>query len=169
MIERDATWPEMSFSDRMETTEFKVSDKPHIVVDGKVCADCSTASMHRRLSRRPVRADQRRRHRLQLRAVLRMRHVLPRLRQRGRDHLVVPRRRIRRDLSEYLMIAVCIKWIGGSATAGLSAADEAAIEIALRHGEAIRTTVIAVTVGSAVADDVSEDGIGVRRGDRHSS
>ena len=42
MIERDATWPEVSFSDRMETTEFKVSDKPHIVVDGKVCADCST-------------------------------------------------------------------------------------------------------------------------------
>ena len=42
MIERDATWPEMSFSDRMETTEFKVSDKPHIVVDGKACVDCST-------------------------------------------------------------------------------------------------------------------------------
>ena len=42
MIERDPTWPEISFSDRMETTEFKVSDTPHIVVDGKVCADCST-------------------------------------------------------------------------------------------------------------------------------
>jgi ferredoxin like protein len=42
MIERDPTWPEISFSDRMETTEFKVSEKPHIVVDGKVCADCST-------------------------------------------------------------------------------------------------------------------------------
>ena len=42
MIERDATWPAISFSDRMATTEFKVNDKPHIVVDGKVCADCST-------------------------------------------------------------------------------------------------------------------------------
>jgi electron transfer flavoprotein beta subunit len=50
------------------------------------------------------------------------------------------------------MIAVCLKWIGGSASAGLSAADEAAIEIALRHGEAIRTTVIAVTVGGNEAD-----------------
>jgi ferredoxin like protein len=42
MIERDPTWPEISFTDRMETTEFKVSDTPHIVVDGKVCTDCST-------------------------------------------------------------------------------------------------------------------------------
>jgi electron transfer flavoprotein beta subunit len=50
------------------------------------------------------------------------------------------------------MIAVCIKWIVGSSTAGLSAADEAAIEMALRHGEAVRTTVIAVTVGGAAAD-----------------
>ncbi len=50
------------------------------------------------------------------------------------------------------MIAVCIKWIGSSSAAGLSAADEAAIEMALRHSEAIRSTVIAVTVGGAVAD-----------------
>ena len=42
MIERDPTWPEISFSDRMNRTEFKVHDKAHIVVDGKVCADCST-------------------------------------------------------------------------------------------------------------------------------
>jgi ferredoxin like protein len=42
MIERDTTWPEMSFTDRMETTEFKVSDTPHIVVDGTACVDCST-------------------------------------------------------------------------------------------------------------------------------
>ena len=83
MIERDATWPEISFSDRMETVEFNVNDKPHIVVDGKACADCSTRDMHRRLPRRPVRADQRRRHRLQLRAVLRVRHVLPRLQPEG--------------------------------------------------------------------------------------
>jgi ferredoxin like protein len=42
MSDRDETWPEISFSDRMETVEFKVNDKPHIVVDGKACADCST-------------------------------------------------------------------------------------------------------------------------------
>jgi ferredoxin like protein len=42
MIKGDGIWPEISFSDRMETTDFKVDDKPHIVVDSKVCADCST-------------------------------------------------------------------------------------------------------------------------------
>ncbi len=42
MIERDTTWPEVSFTDRMASTEFKVHDQPHIVVDGKVCADCNT-------------------------------------------------------------------------------------------------------------------------------
>jgi ferredoxin like protein len=42
MIERDATWPEIAFPDRMSTVNFNVDDKPHIVVDGKVCADCST-------------------------------------------------------------------------------------------------------------------------------
>ncbi len=50
------------------------------------------------------------------------------------------------------MIAVCVKWIGESASAGLSAADEAAIEMALRHGEAVHTSVIAVTVGGSKAD-----------------
>jgi len=42
MIERDSTWPEISFSDRMDTAEFKVHERAHIVVDGRVCADCST-------------------------------------------------------------------------------------------------------------------------------
>jgi ferredoxin like protein len=42
MTDRDPLWLEVSFSDRMDTAEFKVSEKPHIVVDGKVCADCST-------------------------------------------------------------------------------------------------------------------------------
>jgi electron transfer flavoprotein beta subunit len=50
------------------------------------------------------------------------------------------------------MIAVCIKWIGGSHTSGMSAADEAAIEMALRHGEATRNTVVAVTVGGRASD-----------------
>jgi electron transfer flavoprotein beta subunit len=50
------------------------------------------------------------------------------------------------------MIAVCIKWVPGAGTSGLSAADEAAIEMALRHGAHARTSVIAVTVGGAAAD-----------------
>jgi electron transfer flavoprotein beta subunit len=50
------------------------------------------------------------------------------------------------------MIAVCIKWVSASATSGLSAADEAAIEMALRHAEATRSSVIAVTVGDTDAD-----------------
>jgi electron transfer flavoprotein beta subunit len=50
------------------------------------------------------------------------------------------------------MIAVCIKWLSGGSTEGLSAADEAAIEMALRHGEALRATVIAVSVGTRDAD-----------------
>lgn len=35
-------WPEISFSDRMDTVDFKVDDKAHIVVDGEICADCNT-------------------------------------------------------------------------------------------------------------------------------
>jgi electron transfer flavoprotein beta subunit len=49
------------------------------------------------------------------------------------------------------MIAVCVKWIGG-ASAGVSAADEAAIEMALRHATAIGTTVLAVTAGGPSSD-----------------
>jgi electron transfer flavoprotein beta subunit len=50
------------------------------------------------------------------------------------------------------MIAVCVKWIGGSTTAGISAADEAAIEVALQHGALLHTSVIAVAVGAPTAD-----------------
>ncbi|HEY4607978.1 MAG TPA: hypothetical protein VIH06_02215, partial [Ilumatobacteraceae bacterium] len=57
------------------------------------------------------------------------------------------------------MIAVCIKWIGARATTGVSAADEAAIEMALRHAEATRSSVIAVTVGSAIAEQCLRDAL----------
>ena len=50
------------------------------------------------------------------------------------------------------MIAACVKWIDDRSTHGLSAADEAAIEMALRHGEATANAVIAVTVGRGSAD-----------------
>jgi ferredoxin like protein len=41
-IERDATWPEISFQDRMDTATFDVDERAHIVVDGDVCGGCST-------------------------------------------------------------------------------------------------------------------------------
>jgi electron transfer flavoprotein beta subunit len=50
------------------------------------------------------------------------------------------------------MIAVCIKWMSGSESSGMSAADEAAVETALRHAQAIRSTLIAVSVGGPTAD-----------------
>lgn len=50
------------------------------------------------------------------------------------------------------MIAVCVKWIGGSQTSDMSAADEAAIEMALRHAEASGSALIAVSVGGQAAD-----------------
>jgi ferredoxin like protein len=37
-------WPEVSFNDRMRSVDFRIDDKAHIVVDGTVCADCSTRS-----------------------------------------------------------------------------------------------------------------------------
>ncbi|MEO7370504.1 MAG: hypothetical protein ABIZ69_06570, partial [Ilumatobacteraceae bacterium] len=57
------------------------------------------------------------------------------------------------------MIAVCIKWIGTLSTSGLSAADNAALETALRHGEATHTSVIAVTVAGPSADRVLRDAL----------
>src|SRR5215213_7080073 len=41
-IEPDPVWPEHSFEDRMATVTFDVDERAHIVVDGAVCADCST-------------------------------------------------------------------------------------------------------------------------------
>ena len=123
------------------------ASKPHIVVDGKACADCSTRDVHRRLPRQPVRADERRRHPLQLRAVLRMRHVLPGLQPRGRDHLVVSRGRIRRRLPEQLMIAVCIKWVGASSAAGCPLPTRPRSRWRCATARRLAVPVIAVTVG----------------------
>ena len=50
------------------------------------------------------------------------------------------------------MIAVCIKWIGGSVAPGLSEADQAALEMALRHAEATRTSTVVVTAGGRASD-----------------
>jgi electron transfer flavoprotein beta subunit len=62
------------------------------------------------------------------------------------------------------MIAVCIKWIGDAAVSGVSAADEAAVEMAVRHGESTGSSVFAVTVGGVAADRCLRDALacGVR-------
>ncbi len=41
-IERDHTWPEISFQDRMDTVRFDVHERAHITVDGRTCEGCST-------------------------------------------------------------------------------------------------------------------------------
>ena len=38
----DRRWPEIGFEDLIGTTRFDVHERAHIVVDGAVCADCST-------------------------------------------------------------------------------------------------------------------------------
>jgi len=50
------------------------------------------------------------------------------------------------------MIAVCVKWMGSSESSGMSAADEAAVETALHHAQAIRSSLVAVSVGGPAAD-----------------
>ncbi|MEI7753475.1 MAG: 4Fe-4S dicluster domain-containing protein [Actinomycetota bacterium] len=41
-INPDPSWPTISFEDRIATSAFHVHHNAHIVVDGAVCADCST-------------------------------------------------------------------------------------------------------------------------------
>ena len=41
-MKRRDEWPEVAFSDRMNTVDFKIDDKAHIVVDSAVCEDCNT-------------------------------------------------------------------------------------------------------------------------------
>jgi electron transfer flavoprotein beta subunit len=50
------------------------------------------------------------------------------------------------------MIAVCVKWLASSESSGMSAADEAAVETALRHARATGSSLIAVSVGGPAAD-----------------
>ena len=80
------------------TAEFRVHPDAHIVVDGSGLRGLQHTRVRGRVPGQPVRAHQRRRHRVQLRAVLRMRHVLPRVQPRGRDQLELPRGRPRRRL-----------------------------------------------------------------------
>ena len=67
----------------MDTVEFRVSPRAHIVVDGDQCRGCSTRACVVACPANLFVPDGRRRHPLQLRAVLRVRHLLPRLQHGG--------------------------------------------------------------------------------------
>ena len=41
-IERDNTWAEMSFQERIETAEFRIHERAHITVNGDSCRGCTT-------------------------------------------------------------------------------------------------------------------------------
>ena len=150
-------WPELSFEDLIGTTRFDVHERAHITVDADICGGCSARECLVACPAKLFVADERRRHPLQLRTVLRVRHLLPRVQQGGRDHLDVSRGRPRRGLRTLvntaplepgpmnpspMKIAVCWKWVsigdpGGPSSsdtrwAGVSAADEAALETALQ-------------------------------------
>ena len=98
-----------SFEDRMDDGRVPTShERAHIVVDGDVvrraartreCVVACPANL--------FVPDQRRRHPLQLRAVLRVRHLLHGLQHRGRHQLDLPRGRPRRRVPPHV-IAACL-------------------------------------------------------------
>ena len=97
----------------MATVEFRVARRrPHHRRRRRVPGLHHQGVRHR-LPGQPVRAHGRRRHPLQLRAVLRVRHVLPGLQHRGRHHVDLPRGRPRRRLpAERDATASCVlKWV----------------------------------------------------------
>ena len=110
--------------------------------------------LRRRLPGEAVRPDRRRRDPLQLRAVLRVRHLLPRLQPGGRDLVVVPGGRVRSGVPA-LVIVACWKWAPAGSDdrkGGISPADEAALEVALRLAEASRDEVTVVSVAPPDAE-----------------
>ena len=71
-------------------TEFRVHPAPTSRSTRPSCSRLQHPGVRRRLPGQPVRAHGRRRDPVQLRAVLRVRHVLPRLQSRRRDHVAYP-------------------------------------------------------------------------------
>ncbi|MEO5900748.1 MAG: putative mycofactocin-associated electron transfer flavoprotein, partial [Ilumatobacteraceae bacterium] len=63
------------------------------------------------------------------------------------------------------MIAACVKWVAGRPEpgderfAGVSAADQAAVEMALRHAALLGDEVVVVTAGPPAADAVLRDAL----------
>ncbi|MQA10890.1 MAG: putative mycofactocin-associated electron transfer flavoprotein [Pseudonocardiaceae bacterium] len=109
-----------------------------------------------------------------------MRHVLPAVRQGRRDHLDIPGRRRRRRVPERLimdtpLVVAALRWVdlrpaidpltGAVRTdplgSGLSAADESALEHALRLSDALGGRCVAVTAGPPQAEDVLRHALSV--------
>ena len=88
----------MSFEERMATVEFRVGERAHIVVDSDVCRSCTTKACVHACPANLFAPDRGRRDPVQLRAVLRVRHLLHGLQRRGRDQLDLPGRRPGRRL-----------------------------------------------------------------------
>src|SRR5215213_4838721 len=113
------------------------------------------ARVRGRLPGEAVRADSRRRDPLQLRTVLRVRHVLHGL-QPGGCHLVVVPRGWPRGGVPPVVISVCWKWVvgadGDERWAGVSEADRAALEVALRLAGGDADGVTIVSAGGPGAD-----------------
>src|SRR4029079_5747023 len=111
--------------------------------------------------------------------VLRVRHLLHGLQPRGCDHLELsrgwPRRGVQADMSTDITVAVCLKWVDRRVDAdallravvpderfaGVSAADQAALEWAVRYRDDVGAPVrvLAVTVGPTAADTVLRDAL----------
>ncbi len=81
---RRVTWPRVSFEDRMDAVEFRVGTRGPHHRRRRLVPGLHHQGVRHRLPGQPVRADQRRRHPLQLRAVLRVRHLLHGLQHQGR-------------------------------------------------------------------------------------
>ena len=84
------------------TVEFRVGERAHITVDGDVCRSCTTKACVTACPANLFVPTVGRRDPLQLRAVLRVRHLLPGLQRGGCDQLDLPRRRPGRRVPPWL-------------------------------------------------------------------
>ena len=161
----------------MATVDFRVAARAHIVVDSDVCRSCTTQACVTACPANLFAPTADGGHPLQLRGVLRVRDLLHGLQPRGRHHLDLPRRRPGRRLPPRMttrrcrrgrpLVVACLRDRRSAAPGrpahrcrrprlagrGLSAADAAALEHALRIAEAWCGRVLVVTAGPAAADE----------------
>ena len=116
---RDRAGRAVSFEDRMDTVEFRVApDAPTSPSTATRAAAARTQACVVACPANLFVPDRRRRHPLQLRAVLRVRHVLPRLQHRGRHHVDLPRGRPRRRVPDARDCDRRLREVGRPATRG---------------------------------------------------
>ena len=109
----------MSFEARMSTVEFQVGERAHITVDSDVCRSCTTKACVTACPANLFAPDRRRRDPFQLRAMFRMRHVLPGVQLGGGAHVDLPGRWARRGVPSWLIRAERHRLrVGGTAVGG---------------------------------------------------